>query len=458
MKKTVSLFLSALLMQTAYPQSVFPNKENALKYIKDAFEYAFDKGPLTATDSKVYGKFVFRYEINGEKLLVVKNTIEYKQGESFYPYIWIEMPLDELVVLNNKNNIFKNTTNISLSGSNGEISTGYSEKGIHQAKFWYRNDEFYVPFKYASIKDGLANLTAAFRFLNDNKKKLSENSNLDLLKTKDVNTPSNNINSKKSEVKKEYYSTGELESETAMLGDKLEGVKKYYYRSGKLKSFETYKNGIKDGPYEYYFENGQLRQSCNYTNGKFNGNLKEYYSNGVLKNESQNIAGAYQGYVKTYSETGKLLSNKYYVKGKISGTMTVCDGANYFLGLLKNDKDDQLGDKQAMRLDGRNIQGFYYEYFSKGAAVLNRASHCRLDYIDEPTTEKGWVDIYNSTRNAFLQCKDLQSEKEYYEKSDLGLLRQQTFTYDKTYFIKVELILNGLKENLSIYVSRIEKK
>ncbi len=242
-----------------------------------------------------------------------------------------------------------------------------------------------------------------------------------------------------------------------MKGDKKEGLTKKYYTSGKLQSFETYKDDKKNGPYEYYFENGQLRQICNYTNDKFDGYLKEYYSNGVLKNESLNVAGAYHGHVKKYSETGKLISNRYFVKGKVSGTLTVCEGVAYFLDILMDDKDGLLKDDYEMRLTDKNIQGFFYEYFSEGSAILNRPGHCRLDYIDKPTTDKGWLDLYIRIQKALSECKDLKMEKEHSEIQESAMLRSQIFRYNKTYYVQLELYKSSLSERLSIYISKIEK-
>ncbi len=210
MKKIIALLLSVFLLQNAYSQSRFTKKETALKYIKDAFEYAFKKGPFTYTDPNAYGKFVFRYEINDDKLLVVKNALEGKPGDTFYPYIWIEIPLEELVVLHKNNNVYKNTTNITLSTSKGTISTGYSEKGIHQPKYYYRHDEFYIPFNYAGIKDCMANLTAAFRFFNENKKTedATKTAKVNDVKKEDPEIANKTLNGKSLQVKKEYYSTG----------------------------------------------------------------------------------------------------------------------------------------------------------------------------------------------------------------------------------------------------------
>ena len=55
---------------------------------------------------------------------------------------------------------------------------------------------------------------------------------------------------------KEYYSTGQLESEGNFKDGKKEGLWKEYYESGNLKREGNYKDGVKFGLWKCYYNNG----------------------------------------------------------------------------------------------------------------------------------------------------------------------------------------------------------
>ena len=73
------------------------------------------------------------------------------------------------------------------------------------------------------------------------------------------------------EVRKSYYESGVLQSETNYKNDKKEGLTKRYHESGALKTEGSYKNGEYDGLYKVYSESGLLMHRSNFKNGKLLG-------------------------------------------------------------------------------------------------------------------------------------------------------------------------------------------
>ena len=73
------------------------------------------------------------------------------------------------------------------------------------------------------------------------------------------------------EVKKIYYESGALKSESNIENGKLEGLMKSYYESGATKTEWNHKNGKLEGLAKYYSESGLLIKRENYKNGKLVG-------------------------------------------------------------------------------------------------------------------------------------------------------------------------------------------
>jgi hypothetical protein len=256
-------------------------------------------------------------------------------------------------------------------------------------------------------------------------------------------------------VKKEYYATGEIKSETPMLNGKIEGKQIEYYKNGKPNLFYVYKAGVKNGLYEYYYENGQVGQKSAYKNNKFNGPLQEYYENGTLKNQSTNIDGIYQGYVYNYDNSGKLLSKKYYVMGKISGTLDICEGVNYLIKKLDDKKDKELADKNWMKENFDGILDFKYRYFTEGASMRDGTSSCNLEYLPKADSNEALFLQYAKIKAALNNCAKLITGEDHNENSDMGTLKSNIYKYNKSIFVKLEAttLAGG---SITLYVSRTE--
>ena len=80
---------------------------------------------------------------------------------------------------------------------------------------------------------------------------------------------------------RDYYVTGELQSEGGYISiDKyddsksvMDGEWSNYYKSGKIEQKGYRHNGIEEGEYTAYYENGLIKLHCTMKNGKPNGIL-----------------------------------------------------------------------------------------------------------------------------------------------------------------------------------------
>jgi antitoxin component YwqK of YwqJK toxin-antitoxin module len=99
--------------------------------------------------------------------------------------------------------------------------------------------------------------------------------------------------SKDSVYEKQYYKSGKLFIEGAIVGERRQGKWVAYYEDGKTWSVGYYKDGLKHGNSDVYYENGKLRYNKNY---------------------EQDVA---VGLWKFYDEQGALIGEVMYENGKI---------------------------------------------------------------------------------------------------------------------------------------------
>ncbi len=94
-----------------------------------------------------------------------------------------------------------------------------------------------------------------------------------------------------SEIKKEYYPSGKLESETPYTDNKRNGIQRHYYESGKVAYETTYIDGKKNGIQREYRESGKAWYEAHFTNGKLNGIQKFYDESGNVSREIHHTDG-----------------------------------------------------------------------------------------------------------------------------------------------------------------------
>ena len=130
-----------------------------------------------------------------------------------------------------------------------------------------------------------------------------------------------NASYKQEDIRRTYYESGELKTESPYENDKKEGMARVYYKNGKLKQEDPYKNDKLEGMARAYYESGGLKAEATYKNGKYEGMARVYYKNGNLWKERPYENGKLEGMEKVYSESGRLWGRIVYSNNKaMSGT------------------------------------------------------------------------------------------------------------------------------------------
>lgn len=120
------------------------------------------------------------------------------------------------------------------------------------------------------------------------------------------------------EMKKEYYPSGKLQSETLYKDGQIDGVRKLYYANGKLQSEALYKTGKMDGVVKLYYPSGKLKSEIPIKNGEVEGIRKNYYA-------SSNIC------LEIAYKNGKAINGFIYTEAGKKSKMSNADFANYGL-------------------------------------------------------------------------------------------------------------------------------
>jgi TonB family protein len=100
------------------------------------------------------------------------------------------------------------------------------------------------------------------------------------------------------EVKKEFYDSGKLKSETHYKDGKEEGLRTVWRKSGKRERETHYKNGEREGLDTYWYPSGRKKSERHYKNGKQDGLETEWLENGKkisdCKNDNRKSTGENQ--------------------------------------------------------------------------------------------------------------------------------------------------------------------
>lgn len=136
------------------------------------------------------------------------------------------------------------------------------------------------------------------------------------------------------EVRKEYYESGQLKLEANFKDGKQNGISKAYYESGQLEGEGNFKDGKAEGISKAYYESGQLKQEVNYEDDKREGLAKEYYESGELQFEGNFKDDKPVGIGKTYDENGNIQYIETYKKGQKTNIKTYDEN-----GKLKSEQD-----------------------------------------------------------------------------------------------------------------------
>ena len=157
-------------------------------------------------------------------------------------------------------------------------------------------------------------------------------------------------------VKREFYDTGKLKSETHYRCGKETGITVYYHHWYPTKTMEVemkkgkkhgkfikryfnnnieimayYKNDLLEGVETHYYKDGQRSMETHYTKGVKNGTVTTWYSNGVVKETGAFVNDLFDGIWENYDERGLLTGEGSFVEG--TGKRTTYD----FLGRLESE-------------------------------------------------------------------------------------------------------------------------
>lgn len=116
------------------------------------------------------------------------------------------------------------------------------------------------------------------------------------------------------EMKKAYYPSGKIQSETLYKDGKMHGVRKLYYANGKLQSESYYKTGKMEGTVKLYYPSGKLKSEIPLKNGEVDGIRKSYYASSNLCLEIAYKNGqAISGFIYTENGKKKKMTNTDFV-------------------------------------------------------------------------------------------------------------------------------------------------
>ena len=118
----------------------------------------------------------------------------------------------------------------------------------------------------------------------------------------------------------EYYSAGNLKSESEYYQGKREGKYLGFYPNNQ-KSFERlYTNGLKSGIHFGWYLNKIKKFEYHFNNkGAYNGSIKDWFANGVLAKHFNFIEGKEAGSQKMWNSKGEIRANFYTVKNERHG-------------------------------------------------------------------------------------------------------------------------------------------
>ncbi|MCL2291150.1 MAG: hypothetical protein FWC34_10720 [Bacteroidetes bacterium] len=182
-------------------------------------------------------------------------------------------------------------------------------------------------------------------------------------------------------VKREYYDTGRLKSETHHRFGKETGTTVYYhhwyptktmevemkrgkkngkltkrYFNGNVELIAYYKNDLLDGVETYYHKNGNRSMETHYTKGVKNGPVTTWYYNGGLKETGAFVNNLFDGKWENFDERGLLTGEGLFEKG--TGKRITYD----YMGRLHSETNFVNNEKEGLEIyftPSGEIEGTY---------------------------------------------------------------------------------------------------
>lgn len=116
-----------------------------------------------------------------------------------------------------------------------------------------------------------------------------------------------------------YFATGQLQSEGNYKKGKEDGVWKYYNRYGKLISEYHYVDGLLQGQATDYFPSGEKKFLMQYKDNELHGYFQEFYRHGSVKQEGWFQQGNREQQWLIYYPDGTLETDNYYILNALAG-------------------------------------------------------------------------------------------------------------------------------------------
>jgi antitoxin component YwqK of YwqJK toxin-antitoxin module len=120
------------------------------------------------------------------------------------------------------------------------------------------------------------------------------------------------------EVKKEYFTNGQIRSEFIMDDSTGQnGLLKRYGTGGELTSTVTIRNGVKHGVETLYDPKGRILKTTPYYEGRKNGEEKGYFPSGDIWFSLPYVNGVLNGKAYIYRQDGTVVRKGIYRNGKL---------------------------------------------------------------------------------------------------------------------------------------------
>ncbi len=114
-----------------------------------------------------------------------------------------------------------------------------------------------------------------------------------------------------------FYFDGSCEYQAFYVDGKLEGKEVMFDKDGGIVYEANYKNGLKDGPYSTYHSKGMLKEKGAFKNDLWEGEWLYYDENGMIVGDATFTGGT--GALHAYNENGNLVLSTEYVANVKNG-------------------------------------------------------------------------------------------------------------------------------------------
>jgi len=183
------------------------------------------------------------------------------------------------------------------------------------------------------------------------------------------------------EVRREYYSGGELFSETCYLEGRRHGPSLFYAITGVALSLAFFKEGKEEGETRRFYASGALQALLHYKAGLFEGEQLYYYERGVVKSRIPFQNGRLHGVVRLYYPDGGLKRELHFSEGRRHGGERFWDEAGNLRYEAEFKEGSPHGKAAVFSAEGKKVRELFFrtpelfdirEWNEKGELVLER--------------------------------------------------------------------------------------